>query len=341
MKKNKKVYIIAEVGPNHNGSYKLARKYIQMLAGSGVDAIKFQISDPQMALSLNSFRAKYEKNAKGYKSKVNLFDEVKKGQLGRDEHAKLSKECKKFKLDYLCSAFDISSLKFLNEKLNIKKFKIPSGEILSLDMLNYINKQNKPVILSTGLANFNEIKKSLNFLKRVRKKISLLHCVSNYPTDPGDVNMSTLIELEKNFKCPVGFSDHTIDGLASISAVSMGATIIEKHVTMDKNMRGPDHKISSTIKEFKQLTKNIRLVEKIIGFKKKNFSKKDKEIFRVARKSIVSVRNIYPGEKIKPNDICFKRPGTGFSPLDRNKVLGKKVKKFIKKNTLILQENLN
>ena len=196
MKKNKKVYIIAEVGPNHNGSYKLARKYIQMLAGSGVDAIKFQISDPQMALSLNSFRAKYNKNAKGYKSKVNLFDEVKKGQLGRDEHAKLSKECKKFKLDYLCSAFDISSLKFLNEKLNIKKFKIPSGEILSLDMLNYINKQNKPVILSTGLANFNEIKKSLNFLKRVRKKISLLHCVSNYPTDPGDVNMSTLIELE-------------------------------------------------------------------------------------------------------------------------------------------------
>ena len=168
MKKNNKIYIIAEIGPNHNGSFKLAKKYIHLLAKSGVDAIKFQISDPHMALSLNSIRAKYEKNTRGYKSKVNLFDEVKKRQLSKDEHKKLSKECKKFKLDYLCSAFDINSLKFLNEKLKIKKFKIPSGEILSLDMLDYINRQNKPVILSTGLDSFDEIKKSFRFLKNIK-----------------------------------------------------------------------------------------------------------------------------------------------------------------------------
>lgn len=341
MKKNKKVYIIAEIGPNHNGSYKLAKRCIHMLAGSGVDAIKFQLCDPYMTFSLNSFRARYQKKAKGYNSKMDLFEEAKKMQLSKQEHLKLSKECKKLKLDYLCSAFDINSLKFLNEKLKIKKFKIASGEILSLDMLNYINKQNKPVILSTGLANFNEIRKSLNFLKSVRKKISLLHCVSNYPTEASDVNMLTLLELKKNFRCPVGFSDHTIDGLASISAVSMGASIIEKHVTIDKTMPGPDHQSSSTIKEFKELIKNIRLVEKIIGSKKKRFSKKDEEIFKVARKSIVTARNIYPGEKMKPKDICYKRPGTGFSPLETNKVLGKKVKQLIKKNTLISKKHFH
>ena len=155
------------------------------------------------------------------------------------------------------------------------------------------------------------------------------------------VSLLTLLELKKNFRCPVGFSDHTIDGLASISAVSMGASIIEKHVTIDKTMSGPDHQSSSTIKEFKELIKNIRLVEKIIGSKKKRFSKKDEEIFKVARKSIVTARNIYPGEKMKPKDICYKRPGTGFSPLETNKVLGKKVKQLIKKNTLISKKHFH
>lgn len=340
MKKNNRIYIIAEIGPNHNGSFKLAKKYIHLLAKSGVDAIKFQISDPHMALSLNSIRAKYEKNTRGYKSKVNLFDEVKKRQLSKDEHKKLSKECKKFKLDYLCSAFDINSLKFLNEKLKIKKFKIPSGEILSLDMLDYINRQNKPVILSTGLASFDEIKKSLRFLKNIKNKVSLLHCVSNYPTELKDVNMKTLHELKKTFKCSVGFSDHTIGGLASICAVSMGAKIIEKHVTINKNMIGPDHKSSCTIEEFKELVKNIRSTEKILGISKKKLSNKDKEIFKVARKSIVSVRDLYPGDVIKNSDITYKRPGTGISPLDKNKILKKSVKKLIKKNTLVLKKNL-
>ena len=337
----KKTYIIAEVGPNHNGSYKLASKYIEELSKTGVNAVKFQIGNPKQVLSLNALKIPYGKKSKNYKSNQDATKEAEWRQLTYQEHKKLSKRCKSLGIDYLCSAFDIESLRFLNEELDIKSFKIPSGEILSLDLLEYINNQKKPVILSTGMSTFEEIKKSLFYLKKIKKNISLLHCVSNYPTNIQEVNLAVMLELKKKFKLPVGFSDHTIGNVASMAAVSLGAEIIEKHVTLNKNMIGPDHHFSANIKEFIHLIKNIRSTEMTIGFKNKKISSKEKAISKIARKSIVSRRNLYPGDKIKLSDICFKRPGTGFLPIEKHKVLGKKVKKYIKQDTLIQKKSIS
>ena len=191
------------------------------------------------------------------------------------------------------------------------------------------------------MSTFEEIKKSLFYLKKIKKNISLLHCVSNYPTNIQEVNLAVMLELKKKFKLPVGFSDHTIGNVASMAAVSLGAEIIEKHVTLNKNMIGPDHHFSANIKEFIHLIKNIRLTEMTIGFKNKKISNKEKAISKIARKSIVSKRNLYPGDKIKLSDICFKSPGTGFLPIEKHKVLGKKVEKYIKKDTLIQKKSIS
>ena len=338
--KQKKTYIIAEVGPNHNGSMKLALKYIKLLAKIGVNAVKFQLSKPEIALSKDSFPAKYEKFSKGFKSKENIFETVKKRQLTKENHKKLAKVCKKYKIDYLCSAFDIESLKFLNEKLKIKYFKVPSGEILSLDMLKYLNNQNKIVILSTGMATFKEIAFSLSKLKSIKKKIILLHCVSNYPTSIEDTNLLVMKKLEEKFKCKIGFSDHTLSELASIAAVTLGATVIEKHVTLNKNLKGPDHKNSMNLKEFQSMVKKIREIEKILGNENKKISKKELEIAKVARKSVISRFDLYPGTKITEKNIYFKRPGTGILPSELKEILNKKLKKFVGKDRLILKKHL-
>lgn len=333
-----KTYIIAEVGPNHNGSYKVAIKYIEQLYDCGLDAIKFQFCNPEKLLSLDAFQLNNNSKNKNIKD---IFSEARGRQLSKEEHKKLFAQCKEMKIDYLCSAFDLGSLKFLNEDINLKKFKIPSGEIFSLDMLKYIREQYKPIILSTGMATFDEIEKSINYLNlNERKDITLLHCISNYPTSPDEVNMRVMQELKKRFKYPVGFSDHTIDNSSSLTAVAMGASIIEKHVTLDQNMSGPDHKSSSTIKEFKELVKSIRKIEKIMGEPIKKISKKEKDVSEVARKSIVSNRDILQGDTIREADISFKRPGTGILPLDKDFVVGKKVSVKIKNNKIIKKEYL-
>lgn len=335
-----KTYIIAEIGPNHNGSLKLAIKYIKLLAKSGANAIKFQHTFPEKFLSKESFPAEYEKNSKGFKKNLDIFKRVEKRQLSKKNHEKLVKVCKKYKIDYLCSAFDKESLKFLNEKLKVKYFKIPSGEILSLDMLDYINKQKKKVILSTGMATFKEIAFCLSKLKRVRNKIILLHCVSNYPTRNQDVNLLAMNKLKSKFKCQIGFSDHTLNELASLVAVSLGATVIEKHVTINKNLQGPDHKMSMNIKEFKEMVSKIRDVEKILGNEKKKISKMEQEVAKVARKSVVSKIDLYPGMRVTKKNICFKRPGTGILPTNLDKIINKKLKKFLGKDRIILKKHL-
>lgn len=338
--KFKKTYIIAEVGPNHNGSIQLAKKYIKLLSNCGADAIKFQLSEPKLALSRDAFPAKYEKTSKGFQKNEDIFETVKKRQISKLNHKRLLKLCKKFKVDYLCSAFDLQSLKFLNENLNLKYFKIPSGEILSLDMLKYINKQKKGVILSTGMATFKEIDFSLSNLRSIKNKLVLLHCISNYPTRSEDVNLLVMQNLKKKFNCEIGFSDHTLSDLASIVAVSLGAKVIEKHVTLNKKMQGPDHKNSMSISEFKTMVKKIREVEKILGQKNKIISKKELDIAKVARKSIISKFDLIPGTKLTKKNICFKRPGTGIFPTELKYLLNRKVKNFIEKDRVILKKNL-
>jgi len=328
-----KTFIIAEVGPNHNGSLKLALKMISLIAKTGVDAIKFQLADPEKVYSKDAFKADYQK--KGDKSK-SILEMSKKIQLKKEDHFKLEKFCKKNNVIYGCSAFDLDSLIYLDKKLNVPFFKIPSGEINSLDMINYMAKRKKRIILSTGMATFQEIENTLKRLKKFgNKKITILHCVSSYPAERKYLNINVIDEIRKRFKQDVGFSDHSTGDDASLAAVAKGAKIIEKHVTISNKLSGPDHKSSITIPKLKNLVKKIRNLEVILGTKRKVISNNEKNVKKVARKSLVSARELKKGKILKRKDILFKRPGTGISPLDMNKIIGHEVVIKIPKNKLL------
>ena len=336
MKNN--TYVIAEVGINHNGSLSLAKSMIKDLCLAGVDAVKFQLCNSRMLYSKDSIKPKYqEKNVESY-SPVEMS---LKYQLSYDKHLELYDVCTCNNIDYLCSAFDIDSLKFLNNNLNLKYFKIASGEIFSLDMIDYISQIDRKILLSTGMASYTEIENALLLLNRnFKKDITLLHCVSNYPTPKDDVNLNVMLELEKRFNYPVGFSDHTIGNFCATAAVMMGAVVIEKHVTSDKTLPGPDHKLSLTIAEFAELVNQIRISEQVLGKKEKRFSKDEIEIKKSVRKSIVAKNDLLAGSIISQDDICFKRPGTGISPLNRDIVIGSKVKHSIEKDRVLKQEDI-
>ena len=333
-----KTYIIAEVGPNHNGSLEFALEYIEALSLIGVDAIKFQLANPKLLFSKDSKLAKYQKENTKFKSPLEM---IKKHQLKPSDHIKLYKRCKKKKIDYLCTGFDLESVKFLNENFDLKYFKIASGEIFSLDMLEYMSNYKKPIILSTGMAKFDEIGETIKILNsNFKKQITLLHCISNYPVKINRVNLNVMNKLKEHFRYPVGFSDHTETIFSSIVAASMGANIIEKHVTFDKKLIGPDHKASSTIEEFKELVQQIRNVETVKGNSNNYISKSEKEIADVARKSIVAKKNLKKNHVLTINDICYKRPGTGILPIFKNKIIGKKIKKNISKDKKILFKDI-
>ena len=335
--KNNRVYIIAEIGPNHNGSFKNARKMISLLKNSGVNAIKFQLADPDSVYSDNAFLANYQKK-NGEKS---IKEMSIKNQLSHDQHLKLSKICKKNKIDYLCSAFDKKSLEFLIKKIKIPIIKIPSGEITSIDILNYISKQKKKILLSTGMSNLDDIKKAMRLLnKNFKKKITLLHCVSSYPAPKKILNLNIMKKLKEIFDVNIGYSDHSTGHEACLAAVAAGATVIEKHVTLSTNLKGPDHKSSMEIKQFKLLVKKIRNLEIILGNTEKKVLRFEQEIQKVARKSIVSSTFLRKGTIINKKHIVFKRPGTGISPFLINKIIGKKVINNVKKNRVLKLRNI-
>lgn len=333
-----KTYIIAEVGPNHNGSVKLAQEMIEKLARAGTNAVKFQICIPEEVYSLDAFKARYQKENEKSATPLEMS---KSYQLSFEDHKILYQVCRENNVDYLCSAFDMKSLVFIDENFDMPFFKIPSGEIFTLDMMEYIAKRNRSVILSTGMATYPEIGVVIDLLNKGHKKrIILLHCVSNYPTPHKDVNLNVMAQLKDRFGYEVGFSDHTIGNECAIAAVSLGAVVVEKHVTLDRNMPGPDHKASATVDEFAELVKAIRNIEKALGGNKKIFSESELEIKNVARKSMVSKRDLLPGETIAKSDICYKRPGIGLSPLEETSLIGKKVKRKIPKNRVIRKEDI-
>ena len=333
-----KTYIIAEVGPNHNGSVDLAIEYIQKLSEIGVDAIKFQLAKPESLYSKDAVFADYQKKNIDFKSPIEMS---KKYQLSYEEHKILYDNCIKNNIQYLCSAFDLESIKFLNNNFNLPYFKIGSGEIFSLDIINYISKQDTPILLSTGYSSFDEIKISIDLFNQYSKKdITILHCISRYPTPVELVNLRVIPELINKFNYPVGFSDHTIENDCSIAAVAMGASVIEKHVTLDKGQQGPDHQASTTIKEFAELVISIRNLELAMGKPDKVIGDEEKKVALFARKSIVSRREIKEGEIINSDMLCYKRPGNGVLPIEMNEVIGKKAKIKIEENRVINKSDL-
>jgi N,N'-diacetyllegionaminate synthase len=325
-------YIIAEIGPNHNGSYNIALELTEKLADIGVDAVKFQLGNAKKSLSLDAFKADYQKENDNAKD---VFEASKKRQLTHEEHKKIASKCNELGVDYLCTAFDLDSLIFLNEEIHISKFKIASGEIFSIDMLEYMVKQNKPIILSTGMATFEEIEKVYQLISSKNSDITILHCVTSYPAPLDAVNLRVLRKLQEKFKTDVGYSDHTLGNTTAIASVAMGATVVEKHVTLDKSLPGPDHKASATIEEFADLVIKIRELESALGDEVKVFSSTEMDIAKVARKSIVAKHIIKKGFKITEEDLCFRRPGTGFLPIEKDYVIGKTAVEDIQENRVI------
>ena len=332
-------YIIAEIGPNHQGDLEIALDMIGKIAKTGVDAIKFQLGNPEQIYSLDAFKPIYQGDTSDFQS---VIDSSKKNQLSFDQHFELYKKCKSLNIDYLCSGFDIESMIFLNENFNLPYIKIPSGEIFSIDIINYISTITKPVILSTGMATIKEIGLCIELInKNITHEITLLHCVSNYPAPFKDINLKMMDKLRKIFDVKVGFSDHTIGIEGSIAAATLGASIIEKHITLDKSLEGPDHKASIEIKELEQMVNAIRNVNIMIGEEEKILSNEEEKIKKAVRKSCVTKNAIKKDQVIKRDDICFKRPGTGILPIHLDKIIGKKAIIDIDKNRVIKYDCLS
>jgi len=333
VKKNNTI-VIAEAGVNHNGRLNLAKKLINEAKKSGADIVKFQTYITDSLVIKTSKKADYQKK---FNPKESQYKMLKNLELSFKDFQILKRLCFKKKIEFLSTGFDIESIKFL-KSINQKRFKIPSGEITNYPLLRFIARYKKEIILSTGMSNLRDIENALNVLTKFGtplKKITVLHCNSAYPTAPEDVNLKAMTTIKNKFGVDVGFSDHSIGIEAPIIAVSLGAKIIEKHLTLNKKSIGPDHAASIEPNQFKDMVLAIRSVEKYLGNKEKNLTKSESINRDIVRKSIVALKNIAKGEKFSEANITTKRPGNGISPMYWEKTIGKKAKKNYKKNDLI------
>ncbi len=330
--KNNQTYIIAEIGVNHNGSLSLAKKMIFKAKKSGADAIKLQSYISSEITSVKALTADYQS-----KKKFSQLSMLKKYELSEEKQIKLYKYCKKIKIDFLSSAFDLKSLRFL-KSLKLNYYKIPSGEITNLPLLEEYGKLNKKILLSTGMSTLKEISNAISIMKKNglnKKNIVILHCTSSYPTNLNDANLNTISQYKLKFKSTVGYSDHTISVVTPSIAIALGAKFIEKHVTLNKNMTGPDHKASLNFEEFKVMINLIRKTEKLLGSSNKIVTKSEKKNIKYVRKSIVASRNIKKGSFFSKFNLTTKRPGNGLSPFLLNQLYGKKAKKNFELDDLI------
>ena len=317
-----KTFIIAEAGDNHNGSRELAFRLIDKAVEAGADCVKFQTFITEEIISKRAEKAEYQKAATG--SDESQYQMVKKLELSFEQFRELQKYAEKRGITFLSTPFDIPSVEFL-DSINIPCFKIPSGEITNLPYLIKIAETGRDVIMSTGMAELNEIENAINILREYGSgDISLLHCNTEYPTPYEDVNLRAMLTLKEKFGVRVGYSDHTQGIEVPIAAVALGAEIIEKHFTLDHNMEGPDHKASLEPDELKQMVDGIRKTEKALGNGIKTASPSEKKNIQIARKSIVARRNIEKGEILTEENLAVKRPGNGISPMRWYEVIGTK-----------------
>lgn len=330
-----KTFIIAEAGVNHNGSIELAKKLIDKAVEAGVDAVKFQTFKSEKLVSRNAEKAEYQK--KSTSKEESQFDMLKKLELDVESHNVLMNYCKDKGIMFLSTAFDLESIDLLND-LGLEIFKIPSGEITNYPYLKKIGKLKKKVILSTGMSNMQEVKEAVNVLKNNgTKDIIILHCNTEYPTPMECVNLRAINTIKDELNVEVGYSDHTLGIEVPIAAVAMGAKVIEKHFTLDKNMEGPDHKASLEPHELKEMVFRIRNIEKALGNGKKEPSESELKNLAAARKSIVADRKIKRGEIFTEDNITCKRPGNGISPMKWEEVIGKiAVKDFDEDEMIVL-----
>lgn len=328
----KKTLIIAEAGVNHNGNINLAKRLVDVAKEAGADIVKFQTADLESLVSACAEMADYQKKNIGQtESQKEMLSKL---LLSYDEFIELERYCGQVGIQFLSTPFDVKSIDFL-EPL-VKMWKIPSGEITNLPYLEKISQTWKPIILSTGMSELKEINNALKILRsNGNKDITLLHCTTEYPAPYGETNLRAMYILEREFSCPVGYSDHTSGIEISVAAAAMGAVVIEKHLTLDKNMQGPDHKASIEPDELARLVKAIRHVDQALGCERKEPMPSEIKNRTVARKSIVAARDIKKGEIFREENLTTKRPGDGISPMKWHEVLGTTAVRDFKRDELI------
>jgi len=328
-------FIIAEAGVNHNGDVATARRMIDAAADARVDAVKFQTFRAENVVSIFAPKAQYQK--KTTDEDESQLQMLRKLELDMDSHSQLIDYCRDKGVAFLSSAFDLESIDVLNN-LGLEIFKIPSGEITNLPYLRKIGSLKKKVILSTGMADLDEIRAALDILAGAgtqKEDITVLHCNTQYPTPIEDANLLAMVTIKEALGVKVGYSDHTLGFEAVIGAVALGATVIEKHFTLNRNMEGPDHKASVQPDELKAMVKAIRNTEAALGDGIKRPSESELENKLVVRKSIVAAREVEAGEVLTESNLAVKRPGTGISPAEWDVVLGKHAKRKFMTDELV------
>ena len=334
------VFIIAEAGVNHNGSIKIAKDLINVAVESGADAVKFQTFKAEKLVSKTAEKADYQK--KTTEASESQFDMLKKLELDVEAHQELLVYCQEKNIMFLSTPFDHDSINMLND-LGLETFKIPSGEITNFPYLQHIGSLKKQVILSTGMSTLQEVGDALTVLINegvLKENITVLHANTMYPTPMTDVNLNAMLTMQKKFGVAVGYSDHTLGIEVDIAAVALGASIIEKHFTLDRAMRGPDHKASLEPEELEAMVAAIRNVEGAMGDGIKKPTKSENDLKTFVRRSLVTAKEIKAGEIISPKDIFIKRPGTGISAEFKDNIVGMKSGRDISVDSVIKWEDL-
>lgn len=331
----KKVFIIAEAGINHNGSLDRAIEMIRVAKVSGADAVKFQTAIPELVMTSYAEKADYQLDLT--EKNESQLEMVRKIHLPLNDYITLKEKCEAVGIEFISTPFDQRSVEFLAD-LDLKRFKIPSGEINNLPYLRHIGSFGKPIILSTGMSTLTEIDFALNILENSgtsRKQITVLHCNTEYPTPMKDVNLRAMLTIRDELRVEIGYSDHTLGIEIPIAVVALGATVIEKHFTLDRNLPGPDQRASLEPGELKDMVTAIRNIEKAIGDGVKHPSPSEIKNITVARRSIVAAKKIKKGEIFTKENLAVKRPGWGISPMHWDEVLGCIADRDYKMNEMI------
>jgi N,N'-diacetyllegionaminate synthase len=330
-----KVEIIAEAGVNHNGDLDIAKRMISVAAHAGADFVKFQTFKADLLATGEAPKAEYQRSEKlGHESQREM---LKKLEISEEMHIELIEHCRELKIEFLSTGFDIESIKMLM-KLGISVIKIPSGEITNYPYLKYVGAQGKRVLLSTGMSNLKEIAAAIDVLVSSgtrNDQITVLHCTTAYPAPLNDVNLSALLSIRNEFSVAIGYSDHTLGIEVSVAAVALGATVIEKHFTLDRSLPGPDHKASLEPIELHEMVKSIRNIQLAIGDGIKQAMPSEVANLEVARRSIVASKSINAGDRFSVSNLTTKRPGSGVSPMRWNDILEKTAKRSYEADELI------
>lgn len=327
------VFIIAEAGVNHNGSLARAKELVDVAAAANVDAVKFQTFKTENVISSSAPKAAYQKETTG--ATESQLEMVKKLEITFDAFRELEAYCKERGVMFLSTPFDNDSVDLLTE-LHVPAYKVPSGEITNDPLLSYIACKGQPIIMSTGMATMGEVEAALKVIYSVgNRQVALLHCVSNYPANPSDANLRAMHTMELAFGVPIGFSDHTLGVEVSLAAVALGACIIEKHFTLDKNLPGPDHRASLDPVELKVMVVGIRKIEAALGNGYKEPATNERDTASVARRSVVAACRISAGTILTEQMLMCKRPGTGLPPRMIPMIVGRRIRTDILSGELI------